>query len=312
MYYKNVVQIPTLGTHMKNKYLLGLITAVAACNVLAGETYRAEAGAGFGRFDNKDDTKMSAQRIGGAVYFAPVEIKKDQPFAEDVYLQKISNLSLQSNSINVETKTLEKSPVSDYLALGTFYVGQFVAQVGLGTTDYGSMKLKSNNAQYVGIKTDTSQYGVGYFLSPETMIALGQKNTEASYSASAGLTAAANRKTGSTELWGRSLIALGGERSFVVDAKWRQIATEQTAKETNHEIELAGRFYPKPSLYLEAGVVQNQGEYSADEGLTSSLGIGSAITQRLILSASAARFSAKDSAQGSDSNTYQIQARYRF
>ena len=297
---------------MKLKMIAAVVGTLVAANVYAQETYNVEAGVQYGNFSDDDSTKQKLTSVGGTYYFKPIVIDQSQPFMELDFLQKASGISVRSASLKYEDSTFASTSTSPLELSGNFYVDNFA--FGASTSSWGSTNFttKANAARYVGIKSTTNGFNVGYFVTPTTLVSYFNDKQTATYSPSAGIAAIKDLNTTTNGVKSHTVMSLGGTESLVIDLAYKQIKQEQTVSEKNTEYAAKVRYYPEAKYFVEGGYMSNSGDNAGDKGKTMLLGAGYSFTPRFAVLLSTEKFSGDVSAEKSSSTSTTLTAGYRF
>ena len=297
---------------MKLKMIAAVVGTLAIANVYAQETYNVEAGFQYAKFSDDDSTKQTLTAVGGTYYLKPIIIDRSQPFMELDFLQKASGISVRSASLKYEDSTFASTSTSPLELSGNFYVDNFA--FGASTSSWGSTNFttKANAARYVGIKSTTNGFNVGYFVTPTTLVSYINSKETATYAPSAGLAAIKDYDKTTNGVKSHTVTSLGGTEFLVVDLTYSQIKKEQTASEKNTEYGAKVRYYPEAKYFFEGGYTSNSGDNAGDKGKTMLLGAGYSFTPRFAVMLSTEKFSGDVSAEKSSSTSTMLTAGYRF
>jgi hypothetical protein len=288
------------------------ITALAASYVCAAETYNIEAGGQYQKSSVDDKTDTTATILAGTYYLKDIVIDHSQPFAELDVLQKASGVTVRYGNVSLETAALSKTTLNPVELGGTFYVDNFVFGLNNQTWDK-NFNLKSNSAQYYGIKSTSTGFNVGYWVLPTTVVSFNNESHKATYTRSTNsLTAINDLKVNSNGVSSHTVTSLGGTQSLVVDLSYSQIKTEQDASNNNKEYAGKVRYYPEAKYYVEGGYIVNTGDYASDKGKTTLIGAGFEVTPRFGVLLTTAKFNGDVASEKSSSTTTTVTAGYRF
>jgi len=300
------------GKVMKQKMIAAVVGTLVAANVYAAETYNVQAGVQYIKGSVDDGTDTTATAIGGTYYFKDVVIDGTQPFMELDVLQKASNVSVQYANLSLETSTLAKTTVNPIQLGGTLYVDNFILGVNNTTWDK-AFTLKSNAAYNYGIKSTSTGFNVGYWVTPTTAVSFVNSKDSASYTrSSTNLTAINDLNTTTNGVASHTVTSLGGTQSLVLDFYYDQIKREQTASENNKEYGAKARYYPESKYFVEGGYIVNTGDNAAHKGKTFVAGAGYAFTPRFAVLLSTSKFSGDVSSEKSSETQTVLSAGYRF
>lgn len=297
---------------MKLKMIAAVVGTLVIANAYAQETYNVEAGVQYGKFSDDDGGSQKLTAVGGTYYLKPIVIDQSQPFAELDFLQKASGISVSYGTNKYEDKTFVGTNINRPEVSGNFYVDNFV--IGASTSSWGSTNFttKANAARYVGIKSTTNGFNVGYFVTPTTLVSYINSKETATYSPSAGLAAIKDYNNTTNGVKSHTVMSLGGTEFLVVDLSYEQIKKEQTASEKNTEYGAKVRYYPEAKYFVEGGYTSNSGDNAGDKGKTMLLGAGYSFTPRFAVMLSTEKFSGDVSAEKSSSTSTMLKAGYRF
>lgn len=297
---------------MKLKMIATIVGALVAANAYAAETYNIEAGGEYNTSSTDSKTDQTIIGVGGTYYFKPIAIDTTKPFAELDVLQRASSVTVRYADVSIETATFAKTTVNPMTVKGTLYVDDFI--FGLNNETWSKkFNLKANAAYNYDIKSTTTGFNVGYFVTPTTSVSFVNEKNDATYTrSSTQLTALKDLKVSSNGLTSRSILPLSGTQSIVIDLAYTQIKQEQTATENNKEISGKVRYYPEAKYFVEGGYISNTGDNAYDKGKTMIIGAGYAITPRLGVALTTAKFSGDVSAENSSGTQTSLIAGYRF
>ena len=297
---------------MKLKVIAAVVGTLVIANAYAQETYNVEAGVQYGNFSNDDSQTQKLTAVGGTYYLKSIVIDHSQPFAELDFLQKASGISVRYANINYEDSTFASTTINPLEVSGNFYVDNFA--FGASTSSWGSTNFttKANTARYVGIKTTTNGFNVGYFVTPTTLVSYVNSKETGTYSPSAGIAAIKDLNITTNGVKSHTVTSLGGTESLVVDLAYNQIKNEQDTSQTNSEYGFNVRYYPEAKYYVEGGYKVNSGDYAKDKGNTYTLGAGYEVTPRFSVMLTTEKFSVSDATQKSGSTNTMLTAGYRF
>jgi len=297
---------------MKLKMIAAVVGSLVIANAYAQETYNVEAGVQYGNFSNDNSQTQKMTAVGGTYYLKSIVIDHSQPFAERDFLQKASGISVRYGNINYEDSTFASTTINPLEVSGNFYVDNFT--FGASTSSWGNTNFttKANTARYVGIKTTTNGFNVGYFVTPTTLVSFVNSKKTGTYSPSAGIAAIKNLNITTNGVKSHTVMSLGGTESLVVDLEYNQIKNEQDTSQTNSEYGAVVRYYPEAKYYFEGGYKVNSGDYAKDKGNTYKLGAGYEVTPRFGLMLTTEKFSVSDATQKSGSTSTMLTAGYRF
>ena len=297
---------------MKMKMIAAVVGTLVAANVYAAETYNVQAGVQYLKGSVDDGTDTTATAIGGTYYFKDVVIDGTQPFMELDVLQKASNVSIQYINLSMETSVLSKTTVNPVQLGGTLYVDNFILGVNNTTWDK-AFSLKSNATLNYGIKSTSTGFSAGYWVTPTTAVTFNNTKDDATYTRSSNSLTAIKDLTSTTNgIASHTVTSLGGTQSLVLDFYYDQIKREQTASETNKEYGAKVRYYPEAKYFVEGGYIVNTGDNAANKGKTYALGAGYAFTPRFAVLLSTAKFSGDVSSEKSSETQTILTAGYRF
>lgn len=297
---------------MKLKMIAAVVGTLVAANVYAAETYNVQAGVQYLKGSVDDGTDTTATVIGGTYYFKDVVVDGTQPFMELDVLQKASNVSLQYVNLSMETSVLSKTTVNPVTLGGTLYVDNFILGINNTTWDK-AFSLKSNTALNYGIKSTTTGFSAGYWVTPTTAVSFVNSKNDATYTrSSTSLSAIKDLTSTSNGVASHTVTSLGGTQSLVLDFYYDQIKREQTASETNKEYGAKVRYYPESKYFVEGGYIVNTGDYAAHKGKTFVAGAGYAFTPRFAVLLSTSKFDGDVSSEKSSETQTILSAGYRF
>lgn len=298
---------------MKNQKLMFLTATLFATNAFAqSETYNVEAGFMYLN-QSVDDQSTAKYNFGAATYYLkPIVIDSTQPFYEAEFLQKASGVSIKYGNLSTETSVLSSTTVTPLEFYGKFYVDNFVFAIDRLTWGSTNFKLKSNSSYYYDIKSSTTGYDAGYYVMPNTTVSYTYAKSNATYTASTGLTSISDLNITSNGIKSHSVMSLGGTESLVLDFKYDQIKTVQTTSQSNTELSGAVRYYPQAKYFYEGGYKSNTGNYAYDKGTTLSAGAGYSFNPRFAVLLSTEKFNGSDSTKNSGYTLTSVAAGYRF
>ncbi len=297
---------------MKVKTIAAVVGALLAANVYAADTYKVQAGVYNATSSTDDKTESTATVFSGTYYLKDITIDSTQPFMELDFIQKASGVSVRYGSVSLETAALSKTTVNPIELSGTFYADKFIFGINNETWNK-AFSLKSNNALNYDIKTKTTGFSVGYFVTPTTSVSYENSKADATYTrSSTSLTALKDLSITTNGITSHTVTSLGGTKSLVVDLGYRQIKQEQTKSETNTEYAAKVRYYPEAKYFVEGGYTSNTGDNAGDKGKTMLFGAGYSFTPRFAVLLSTEKFSGDVSAENSSSTSTRLTAGYRF
>jgi hypothetical protein len=302
----------TKGTLMKLRFILIVFGSLVITNAYAQETYNIQAGLQYGKLSNDDKLSQTSMIVNGAYYLKPINIDQSQPFMEIDFLQKANNFSVQYGFIKNEDSTFASTTVNPLGISGTFYVDNFA--FGASTSSWGSTNftLKSNTLSYVGIKSTTNDFNIGYFVTPTTLISYINSKDNTIYTPSTELAAIKDSKKTKNSINSHTVMSFGGPGFLVVDLSYGQIKSTQTKSETNKEYSAKFRYYPEAKSFFEGGYTSNSGDKAGDKGKTQLFGVGYSFTPRFAVMLSNEHFSGDVSAEKSSNTSTILTAGYRF
>lgn len=297
---------------MKLKIIAALVGTLVAANVYAADTYNVQAGVQYLTNSTDDKTESKATAIAGTYYLKDVVIDGAQPFMELDVIQKASNVYVRYINMSLETVDFSKTTLNPLELGGTFYVDDFVFGINNTTWDK-AFPLKSSPSYNYGIKSKSTGFNVGYWVTPTTTVSFVNSKDDASYTrSSTNLTAIKDVSTKSNGVASHTVTSLGGTQSLVLDFYYDQIKREQTKSETNSEYGAKVRYYPESQYFVEGGYIVNTGDHAYTKGKSILLGAGYSFTPRFAVLLSTAKFSGDVSAEKSSDTTTTLTAGYRF
>lgn len=297
---------------MKMKMMAAVVGVISATHLHAAETYNVEVGVQYQKSFTDDGSDQTATAIGGTYYLKDIVIDSTQPFMEMDVLQKASAISARYISASLESSDFVKTTVNPIELSGTFYIDNFV--LGLNNSSWDkAFPLKSNTALNYGIKSTTTGFSVGYWVTPTTVVSFNNSKRENTYTrSSTSLTAIKDVTTTSNGIASHTVTSLGGTQSLVLDFYYDQIKREQTSSQNNNEYGAKVRFYPEAKYFVEAGYIVNNGDYAYRTGKTLVVGAGYAFTPRLAVLLSTYKFDGDVSTEQSSETSTTLTVGYRF
>lgn len=297
---------------MKLKMIAAVVGTLVAANVYAAETYNVEAGVQYFKSSTDDKTEATATAIAGKYYFKDVVIDGTQPFMELDVLQKASNVYVRYSNYSLETADFSKTTINPIEIGGTFYVDNFVLGVNNSSWDK-ALPLKSNAAYNYNINSKTTDFSVGYWVTPSTTVSFVNSKTDDTYTrSSTNLNAIKDVTKTSNGIASHTVTSLGGTQSLVLDFYYDQIKREQTVSETNKEYGGKVRYYPESKYFFEGGYIVNTGDHAYTKGKTLVAGAGYAFTPRVALLLSTSKFDGDVSSEKSSETATTLTLGYRF
>lgn len=228
------------------------------------------------------------------------------------FLQKASSVTVDYGSVSLETSVLSRTTLNPLQLGGTFYHDNFIFGFNNQTWDK-AFSLKSNTALNYGIKSSSTGFNVGYFVTPTTAISFINTKSNAAYTRSSNSLTALNDLTNTTNsVSSHTVMSHGGTEFLVVDLGYEKIKQEQTKSETNTEYAAKFRYYPEAKYFFEGGYTSNSGDNAGDKGKTMLFGAGYSFTPRFAVMLSTENFSGDVSAEKSSSSSTTLTAGYRF
>ena len=297
---------------MKSEIIVALLGIVLASNVHAQDTYNIEAGVAYGSNSGDNNTSEKLVGVGGVYYFKPIVIDHSQPFAELDFLQKASAVGVRYENLTLEDNTFASTKVTPLEVSGKLYLNNFLFSASNTTWGSTNFKTKANISNYVGIKSNATSVGFGYFVLPQTVVSFFNSKETGTYSPSAGLSAINTLKVTSNGIESHTVKSLGGTQSLVFDLTYKQIKTQQDLSQTNSEYGLTTRYYPDAKYFFEGGYKTNSGDYAKDKGNTYAFGVGYEVNSRFGLFFSASKFTVSDSTQKTGITNALVTGSYRF
>jgi len=228
------------------------------------------------------------------------------------FLQKASGVGVRYANFTLEDNTFASTKVTPLEISGQFYVDDFAFGASNSTWGSTNFTTKANTSRYIGIKSTSTSFNVGYFVLPTTLVSFVNTKDKGTYSPSAGLAAIKDLNVTSNGIKSHTVTSLGGTQSLVVDLEYSQIKTEQDTSQTNTEYGFNARYYPETRYFVEGGYKVNSGDYAKDKGNTYAFGAGYEVTPRLGLLLSTSKFTVSDSAQKTGISNTTLTASYRF
>lgn len=297
---------------MMKKIMSIAIAALTTANLHAAEAYNIEAGAQHYTMSNDANSKINMTAIGGTYYLKPITMDASQPFAEVDVLQKASGVSVHYMNMNTETADLASTTVTPIQLSGKFYVEDFVFSFGNSSYDK-NFHVKANAANYYGIKSTSTVFGVGYWVLPNTTVTIKNAKTDSSYARST--TSLANiHDLGVTTntVTSHTIASLGGSQFIVLDLAYSQVKVDQSTTKNNTEYVGKVRYYPEAKYFVESEYTINHGDMAGNKGKTIMVGGGYSLTPRLVVMLTTEKFNADDSSSKGSSKTSTLTAGYRF
>jgi hypothetical protein len=297
---------------LKLKMIAAVVGTFVIANAYAEETYNIQAGLQNQTSSDDSNVETTSTIFSGTYYLKNIVINNTQPFMELDFLQKASNVTVGYGNVSLETSVLSKTTLNPLQLGGTFYHDNFIFGFNNQTWDK-AFSLKSNTALNYGIKSSSTGFNVGYFVTPTTAISFINIKSNASYTRSSSSLSALNDLTNTTNgVTSHTVMSLGDTQSLVVDLAYRKIKQEQTTSETNKEYAAKVRYYPEAKYYVEGGYTSNSGDDAGDKGKTMLFGVGYAFTPRFAVMLSTEKFSGDVSTEKSSSSSTTLTAGYRF
>lgn len=294
------------------KKLLVLSIAAMAVSAYAAETYTVQAGVQHQTESTDDKTDLTATTFAGTYYLKPITIDGNQPFMELDVLQRASGVTVRYANVSMETSTLNKTTLSPVEFSGNFFVNDFVLGFNNSTWDK-NFTLKSDATKYYGIKSTTTGFNVGYWVTPTTVVSYVNEKNDASYTRSVNSLSAIADVTNTTNgVLSHSVISLGGTQSVVLDLGYKQVKREQTTSKTNTEYAAKVRYYPEAKYFFEGGYSVNSGDYDYNKGKAFMVGAGYAFTPRFAVLLATEKFDGDVAAEKSSGTKTALTAGYRF
>lgn len=297
---------------MKIKMIAAVVGTLVAANVYAAETYNVEAGIQYYTSSTDDKTEGTATAVAGKYYFKDVVIDGTQPFMELDVLQKASNVYARYINMSLETADFSKTTVNPVEVGGTLYVDNFVLGINNSSWDK-ALPLKSNATYNYNIKSKTTGFNVGYWVTPTTTVSFVNSKDDASYArSSTNLNIIKDVTITSNGIASHTVTSLGGTQSLVLDFYYDQIKREQATSENNKEYGAKVRYYPEAKYFVEGGYIINTGDHAYTKGKTLVAGAGYAFTPRMAVLLSTAKFDGDVSTEKSSNTTTTLTLGYRF
>ena len=297
---------------LKLKIIAAVVGTLVISKAYAQETYNIQAGLQNRTMVNDSNFEETSTIFSGTYYLKNIVINNTQPFMELAFLQKASNVTVNYGNVSVETTVLYRSTYSPLHLGGTFYHDNFIFGFNNQTWDK-AFSLKSNTDLNLGIKTSSTGFNVGYFVTPTTAISFVNSKSNANYTRSSDSMTALNDYDMTTNgVTSHTVMSLGDTQSLVVDLDYRKIKKEQTNSETNTEYSAKFRYYPEAKSFFEGGYKSNSGDNDGDKGKTMLFGAGYSFTPRFAVMLLIEQFSGDVSTEKSSSSSTMLTAGYRF
>ena len=188
----------------------------------AEETYSLQAGIGVENYKSDSSDRNTKKFLSGNYYFKPVAIKDSQPFTELEFLQRSSNASFQYVNLDTDNDTIEPATLKPITLGGTFYLEDFVLNVGYSSTS--STRLTNTSKKSWDYKYTNPSFGVGYFVLPTTLVSFSNSQIVESYASVAGSATIKDRTITITGLTAHTVMPLRGTDSIVGDIYLQKIS----------------------------------------------------------------------------------------
>jgi hypothetical protein len=248
-----------------------LLLAATACQAQEAESYRFEAR--VTRVNQYQNGALAGGQTQPSLtcYVRPIRADSSLPFAELEFLQSVSWVSV-SHSPNEPKTHFSGMLYLDQLAMGLEYGASTQTQSGFS------------------VDSSMNRWTLGYRVRPDWMLSVVRKAQKTSVDAGFAANSSPMSNT-QTSLAAHGVVAIEEGRSLVFDLEMKRDESSAGLMGSSAFNETSGqlRFYPKPRVYVEAGLTFARGN-SWNEGRTLSYGGGLTLNRRLILQLSGSSF----------------------
>jgi hypothetical protein len=293
--------------------MVATVVALAGTNLYAQETYSVEAVGATSNITTDDQSKQTGTQLAAAFYLKPIKLDSTQPYSELAFLQKASTISLTYANLSSEDAIFTNTTITPLQITGTLIIDKLI--LGLSTSNWNSdFKFKADSARYYGIKSGTTGFQVGYYVTPEAAITFSNGKTTNSFTPSSGLAAVGDTVSTTNSIRSQTVSSLGGSQFMRIDLQYNMITREPaaTASQKNNEYGIDLRYYPETKYFVGGGYLANSGDRDYTKGKTMSVTAGYTFTPRLGVGLLASKFTGDVSTEQSSSNSTSFFLGYRF
>jgi hypothetical protein len=251
------------------------------CPAIADDTYRAELGLDYYRFDSDSPSfiKGNATGVSATYYFDELPIApRDYPFDQAPFVERAASATATYHRGSSEFDNFETLRDGSDVDITLIYRRPdrpLFATVSYAYSDGGKFRSRSSNSEFE-FDTESYELALGAYAGRNTLLALdwNRRVTETKNTSSIG-SSESESVTVSIGLVAQHLAPLGGGQHVALTAVAAQDQHDPASgpTEKNNRIALQATYYPTTRLGLSVGYAYNSGDDRFAEGETFLAGV---------------------------------------
>ena len=231
--------------------------------------------------ERSDNLYGNGLMLSGTHFFSPVKMDYSQPFDEQAWLQKVSQIYASYtpyaiNQIDVVNARQERGKIGTKI-----YSGSVVSEIEFETQVSSGTFNKYTPVRLMGQSVEAQRVSLGYFVGPSATVSLVRASSKATTNTNFSYTGSYYEALTSTSVGFHGAVQLSNSSSLVVDGSIGTSNYSTTTNQTNFQQELGLKYYPINTIYFGLALKKDSGEDKTSERRVTRVSSGFMLNPRL-------------------------------
>ena len=231
--------------------------------------------------ERSDNLSGNGLMLSGTHYFSPVKMDYSQPFDEQAWLQKVSQIYASYtpyaiNQIDVVNARQERGKIGTKI-----YSGSVVSEIEFETQVSSGTFNKYTPVRLMGQSIEAQRVSLGYFVGPSATVSLVRANSKTTTNTNFSYTGSYYEALTSTSVGFHGAVQLSNSSTLVLDGSIGTSNYSTTTNQTNFQQELGLKYYPINTIYIGLAIKKDAGEDKTSEKRITRVSSGFMLNPRL-------------------------------